>query len=125
MRPTKTKQFFILLGFLLPAMICDAYGIETMDGNSHILIKESHVQGVPKGFTISAFIQSHSLVVSFSQNIGQVQIEVSTVNGGNVETTFAETPDGLSIYIPNTGSYVVTFILENGDEYYGAFEVTD
>ena len=28
-------------------------------------------------------------------------------------------------YIPNTGSYVVTFTLPNGDQYYGEFEVTD
>lgn len=125
MRPTIIQRFFLLLGFLLPAMICDAYVIKTIDGNSRILIKESHVQGVPNGFTISATIDSHTLVVSFSQNIGHVQIEVSTANGGNVETTFAETPDGMSIYIPCTGSYIVTFTLPNGDEYYGEFEVID
>ena len=26
---------------------------------------------------------------------------------------------------PNTGSYVITFTLPNGDQYYGEFEVTD
>lgn len=125
MRPTIIQRFFLLLGFLLPAMICDAYVIKTIDGNSHILIKESHVQGVPKGFTISATIDSHTLVVSFSQNIGQVQIEVSTINGVDIETSVTETPNGVSIYISNTGSYIVTFTLPNGDEYYGEFEVTD
>ncbi|MBR3710951.1 MAG: DUF3244 domain-containing protein [Bacteroidales bacterium] len=106
-------------------MICDAYVIKTIDGNSRILIKESHVQGVPKGFTISATIDSHTLVASFSQNIGQVQIEVSTINGVDIETSVSETPNGVSIYIPYTGSYIVTFTLPNGDEYYGEFEVTD
>ena len=34
-------------------------------------------------------------------------------------------PNGVMFYIPNTGSYVVTFTLPNGDQYYGEFEVTD
>ena len=35
------------------------------------------------------------------------------------------TPNGVNFYIPNTGSYVVTFTLPNNDVYYGEFEVTD
>jgi hypothetical protein len=34
-------------------------------------------------------------------------------------------PNDLQIYIPNTGDYIVTFTLPNGDEYYGEFTVTD
>jgi hypothetical protein len=35
------------------------------------------------------------------------------------------TPNGYQYYIPNTGDYIVTFTLENGDVYYGEFTVTD
>ena len=74
---------------------------------------------------ISASIDGHTLTVVFTENLGQVAIEVSLVEGGEIETTTTYTPSGVIIYIPNSGSYVVTFTLPNGDEYYGEFEVTD
>ena len=39
--------------------------------------------------------------------------------------TSTATPNCVIFYITNTGSYIVTFFLPNGDEYYGEFEVTD
>lgn len=74
---------------------------------------------------IIASINGHVLSVVFTQNLGQVTIDVSLVAGGEVETQSTPTPNGVIIYIPNTGSYVVTFTLSNGDVYYGEFEVTD
>ena len=50
---------------------------------------------------------------------------MSYAAGGEVETTAIATPNGVNFYIPNTGSYIVTFTLPNGDVYYGEFEVTD
>ncbi len=35
------------------------------------------------------------------------------------------TPNGLQVYIPNDGNYIVTFTLSNGDVYAGEFTVTD
>ena len=65
------------------------------------------------------------LTVVFTENLGQVAVEVTTALGGNVECLSITTPNGLQIYIPNTGDYIVTFTLPNGDEYYGEFTVTD
>ena len=31
----------------------------------------------------------------------------------------------LTTYLPQTGDYIITFTLANGDEYYGEFTVTD
>ena len=95
------------------------------DNHHPIQIKASHVQGVPKGFTIQASINGHTLTVAFSQNIGQVEVEITTVTGSTVDCLSILTPNGLQSYIPNTGDYIVTFTLSNGDEYYGEFTVSD
>ena len=96
-----------------------------IDGYSGITIKESITTGTPKGSTIQASINGHMLVVVFTENLGQVAIEVTTASGGTVQTFYTPTPNGVQIYITPTGDYIVTFTLPNGDEYYGEFTVTD
>ena len=115
----------LLLGFILTATWCDANNTSTTDGLGNILIIESQVQGVPRGSSIQATINGHTLSIVFLENLGQVSIEVSNLNGAVVQTTNTPTPHGVDMYISNTGSYIVTFTLSNGDEYYGEFEVTD
>lgn len=125
MRHTNFKTIVLLLGFILSATWCVANGIFSSDGNSNVPIKESHVQGTPKGSSIQAFIFGHYLMVSFIENLGRVIVDVTTSTGGLVETESILTPDGLQIYIPLAGDYIVTIKLPNGDEYYGEFTVTD
>ena len=117
------KHLFLLLGLLLPIAWCTAASITSIDGYSAIQVKVAHVQGVPKGNTIQASIDGHTLTVVFSENLGQVDVEVTTALGGTVEYLSITTPNGLQFYIPNAGNYIVTFTLPNGDEYYGEFEV--
>lgn len=69
MRHTKIKQFVLLLGLLLPAAWCGANSTHIDDGFSHITIKESTVQGAPKGSTIQASINGHMLTVAFTENL--------------------------------------------------------
>ena len=121
----KIKQFFLLFGFLLPTTWCGAYIAQSTVGYSDIFIKESIVHGSPKGSSIQATIDGHWLSIVFLENLGDVQIEITRSGEGEIETTFTETPNGVNIYISITGSYIVTFTLPNGDEYYGEFEVTD
>jgi hypothetical protein len=78
-----------------------------------------------RGQSINTFINGHSLTVAFSQNLGEVSIDVSTATGATIFCLSVQTPTGYQYYIPTTGSYVVTFTLPNGDEYYGEFEVND
>ena len=70
-------------------------------------------------------INGHALSVVFTDNLGQVQIEVTTDTGDTVDLMDMYTPNGYNANITNTGSYVVTFTLSNGDEYYGEFSVTN
>ena len=125
MEDTNFKALVLLFVLLMFSSLGGANDISYKDGFSHINIIESQVQGVPKGSSIQATINGHTLSIVFLENLGQVSIEVSNINGAVVQTTNTPTPHGVDMYISNTGSYIVTFTLSNGDEYYGEFEVTD
>ena len=125
MQKFKSKCFVLLLSLLLPTVWYGAYGICSGDGHSHIFINDSYVQGTPKGSTIQASIDGHTLSVVFTENLGQVAVEVSSASGTLVHYTLTPTPNGVQVYIPDTGDFIVTFTLSNGDEYYGEFTVTD
>lgn len=125
MRNDSLKQIVLLLGLMLPMAWCCANGTSSYDGHSHINVKQGHVQNMPKGHTIQASIDGHTLTVVFTENIGQVEIEITTASGVFVETRWASTPEGLQTYVSQTGDYVITFKLSNGDEYYGEFTVSD
>jgi hypothetical protein len=125
MQKLNLKQLVLLLGLLLPAVWCGANSTNLMDGLSHILIMEGNTHNTPKGSSIQATIEGHYLTVVFTENLGQVAIEINTSTGGYVETLSITTPNGLQFYIPNTGDYIVNFTLPNADEYYGEFTVEE
>lgn len=125
MRHTSIKQIVLLLGLLLPTAWCGANDSYSLEGYNPIPVKEAGVQGMPKGHTIKASICDHTLMVIFTENLGQVAIEITTATGGTVHTFWANTPEGLQTYLPLCGDYIITFTLPNGDEYYGEFTVTN
>ena len=125
MRKSSLKTFVIALCAILLATRVIASGSYLSDGNNQVAIKASSVQGVPRTNSILAYINGHSLTVTFTENLGTVQVEVTTAMGDRVDYTPIWTPDSFTTYIASTGSYVVTITLPNGDEYYGEFEVTD
>lgn len=114
-----------MLGFLLPALWSFAFAKPTTDPTNNIIIQQANVQGDPKSSSIQASINGHTLTVVFTENLGQVNIEVSSVSGGETQVESTPTPNGVIFYITDTGSYIVTFSLPNGDEYYGEFKVED
>ncbi len=125
MRHTSIKQFALLLGMILPMLWCGASSTISTSGYSHIQIKESHVQNSPRGSSIQASINGHNLMVTFTENLGQVTIEVATATGATVDCISVQTPNGYLYFITNTGDYIVTFTFPDGDVYYGEFTVTD
>ena len=92
-----------------------------------IEIKDStgSISGSDRGNSIIPTLNGHVLTVVFNENIGQVSVEVTTTAGASVQYLSVLTPNGLQVYIPNAGNYIVTFTLSDGDEYYGEFTVTD
>ena len=125
MKSVFQRILVLLLVLTLQIAWCKGNSISIDDGISHIIVKEGSVQGVPKASSIQATINGHYLTVVFLENLGTVYIEVTDTNGGTVAMTDLYTPNGYIANIYNTGSYIVTFTLTNGDEYYGEFEVTD
>lgn len=122
----KPKLFKLLLGVLLFCTLCSLKGQSINNEQSEpILIKTNQAQGDPKDSSIQASINGHTLTIVFTENLGQVNIEVSAVSGGETQVESTPTPNGVLFYIYDTGSYIVTFTLPNGDEYYGEFEVMD
>ena len=107
-------------------MTCNGAKSNDAANSSHpINIKVSQTQGNPKNNSIEATINGHTLIVVFLDDLGQVAVEVSEVGGGETHATSIHTPNGVNFNIPDTGSYIVTFTLPDGDVYYGEFEVTD
>ena len=118
-----------MLSFLLLGTLSYAHSASTTeqigDGIPIEVIEKAVYGGMDKSNAIIPTLDGHLLTVVFSENLGQVAVEVTTALGGAVECLSITTPNGLQIYIPNTGDYIVTFTLPNGDEYYGEFTVTD
>ena len=127
---SKSKRLFLILvaGFLFSTeMIHAKEAIATInDDNSTIIVKKTTAScGYDKGAVIHASLNGHILTVVFSENLGEVAVDVLTASGSPVQGLSVLTPNGLQVYIPLTGDYIVNFTLPDGDEYYGEFTVTD
>lgn len=125
MRISKTKSICLLFALLLMSLWSIGNDTRLVEGHSNITIKERFVQGTPKGTTIQASIDGHYLTVTFTQNIGNVTMELDQSSGAIIFCNLVATPDCCQYYLPLTGDYILTFTLANGDEYYGEFSVTD
>ena len=125
----KVAKLFLMLCLILSGALCYAHGAARTENEKEVgaplilIIKAQH-GGIDKSGSIVPTIDGHVLTVVFTENLGQVAIEINIATGGYVQTDSCLTPNGLQFYIPNTGDYIVTFTLPNGDEYYGEFTVT-
>ena len=127
----KVTQLVLMLCLILSGALCYARGVagteneKGSDGTPIVIIRNSIHSGSEKGNTIISMINGHVLTVVFTENLGQVTIEVTTVSGNPVTCMSTYTPNGVILYVTNIGDYIITFTLPNGDEYYGEFTVTD
>jgi Protein of unknown function (DUF3244). len=125
----KVTTLVLMLSLVLSGALCYAHGTartETKDDETpSIVIIRSNCGGTDKSGSIVPSIYDHVLSVMFTENLGQVAVEVFTALGVQENCLSVLTPNGLQVYIPNAGNYTVTFTLSDGDEYYGEFTVTD
>ena len=118
----------LMLCFILSGAMCHAHG-ETKKENKEengipiVLIASSNTAEPSRASNIITTLNGHVLTVVFTENLGQVSVEVASTAGASVQCLSVLTPNGLQVYIPNAGDYIVTFTLPNGDVYYGEFEV--
>ena len=119
-----------MLCLSLSAAFCYAHGVARQENEKGkdipiVVISRVNHGSSDKGNAIVPTLSEHVLTVVFTENLGQVAVEITTATGTTVDCVSVHTPNGLQIYIPNTGDYIITFTLPNGDEYYGEFTVTD
>lgn len=126
----KPTTLILMFCFILSGTFCYANGMVGMkkekDNVIPIIVKEkASYGGLDKSDAITTTINGHLLMVAFLENLGQVTVEITTATDSPVDFITMATPNGYQYYIPNTGDYIVTFTLENGDIYYGEFTITD
>ena len=101
-------QMVLMLLLVLSGAWCYAGGAARTgnekgnDGTSILVIERTSHSSSEKGMAIHASIDGHYLTVVFTENLGQVAIEITTANGGYVQVDSCMTPNGLQFYIPNT-----------------------
>lgn len=108
-----------LLGTIAPSFANNLMSKDNLEILAHL-----H-SGDDRSSSILASINGHYLTIAFSENLGEVSIEIQNASGVPLDISFMDTPSGRQFYIPSTGSYTLIIKLENGDEYHGSFEVTD
>ena len=97
----RVTQLVLMLCLILSGAWCyasDAARTENVKGNDGvpiIVIESVHISNCEKGHAIHASIDGHYLTVAFTENLGQVAIEITTASGGYVETLSITTPNGL------------------------------
>lgn len=127
----KVTTLFLMLCLTLSGALCHASGEarteneKGKDGTPIVIIVGSSHGDSEKGNSILATINGQVLTVVFTENLGEVAINVTTASGSPVDYLTTQTPHGVILFIPLAGDYIVTFTLPNGDEYYGEFTVTD
>lgn len=125
----KTKKIVLMLCLILFGAFCFAYGearmVENRDGIPIGVIQRIIHGGSDRSSNIVPTLNGHVLSVVFNENMGQVSVEVATSSGATVDCLSVLTPNGVQVYIPNSGNYIVTFTFSDGDVYYGEFSVTD
>ena len=127
----KVKKMVLMLCLVLSGALCYANGaartenLKGEDGTPIEIINNANHCGSEKGSSIQASIDGHTLTVVFTENLGQVAVEITTAMGVPVENLWTYTPNGIQTYLSLAGDYIITFTLPNGDEYYGEFTVTD
>ena len=126
----KVTKMVLMLCLTLSGALCyakGAAGTENEKGNGIPieLIEAATLGGPDKSGSVLPSIDGHNLTVFFSENLGQVVVEITYASGATIENLWIVTPNGIQTYLPLAGDYVITFTLPNGDEYYGEFTVTD
>ena len=121
----KATRFVLMFCLTLSGALCHAAGVagtgdmKGKDGTPISIIEKASHGSSEKGASIRAYIDGHILGIAFTHDIGPVDVLIESSDGGATETCAERTPNGMNIYIPQAGDYVVTFTLANGDEYCG------
>ena len=115
------KKIFIVFNLLL-IMVTGVANDYFQRENIIVIIAQNHGSN-DRSSSISAHINGHYLNVAFLADLGSVTIKILDESYTMLELSYIETPSGYQYYIPLEGRYTLLIALEDGDEYYGDFEV--
>lgn len=124
---SKLKLLILLATLLLMVAVSQASeGLINQTDNVPITVTAgAQHSGDDKSGSMLAYINGHTLTIAFTENLGEVSIEVQNGDGIPVDLSIMDTPTGFMTYIPLAGRYTLIIKLEDGDEYFGEFEVED
>ena len=114
-----------MLSFLIVSSHAANISIIQTENVPVVMTAETQHSGADKSSSIIASINGHYLTVAFTESLGEVSIEVQNGDGVPVDLSIMDTPTGFMTYIPLAGRYTLIIKLEDGDEYFGEFEVED
>ena len=121
----KVAKLVLMLCLILSGAFSYAHGVARTENEKDaglplITIQKAKHGGTDRSGSIVSTLDDHVLTVVFTENLGQVSIEVTTVSGAPVEGTSTITPTGIQIDLPNTGDYIVTFTRPMGTSTMGS-----
>ncbi len=89
----------------LSAAFCVANGVTVTfrDGLPITIIKGSDSGGPDKSGSMSAYINGHTLTIAFTENLGQIVIEVRDESDVTLDLALLGTPTGYQCHIPSAG----------------------
>ena len=95
----KVTKMVLMLCFVLSGALCYAHGVARTevkgDGTPSIVIIKAQCGGTDKSNSIIPSINGNVLSVLFSENLGQVTVEITTVAGATVDYASTITPNGI------------------------------
>ena len=125
---TKKLSFVLLITLLLQfSFTLEAKHLSTQDGIELIPTASANAHAYEERYPpISADVIGHNLTISINQNIGIAQIIIRDSNGAIVEVdNMMSSPNTTYIYISESGYYRIDIIINNGNQYYGYFDIHD
>ena len=122
---SKLKLPILMATLLLMVAVNQASGslIYQTDQVPITMIAGAQLGGDDKSGSMSAYISGHTLTVAFTENLGDVVIEIQDESGSTLDLLLLGTPTGYQCYIPLAGHYTLIIKLDDDDEYFGEFVV--
>ena len=113
----KVTSLVLMLCLALSGALCYAHGearTESKKGEDTpvLTIVKSQHGGTDKSGSVLSSIYGHVLSVVFSENLGQVAVEITTASGVPVENLWTYTPNGIQTYLSLAGDYINVYQLE-------------
>lgn len=123
----KLKTFFLIVAAVVCLANLGSCSKENDPSNqsTSIIIKKatSHGSSDKTGIPSEVPIVDNKLSINFTEAIGIVDVSISTKKGKLVQRFLISTPCSVETFVIESGTYNITFTLDDGSEYGGNFAI--